>query len=295
MIVKMKIKNLVVTLLGLLILITTMGIFNKLFNFQKSDSPSLQAGAAQQDWNVYFSNLNGKIGSIVVDLGIKKIAPVKSQPNVVWISIKMNKPRPDGLSSSEESDLLGNLGEDLVKAIEAKHNVTHTGRITTDGHRDFYFYFADTTSYEKTILETMLKYPNYKYAYGTKVDKDWNDYLNILYPTPEQYQSIQNAKVVANLQKAGDILTKERAVEHWIYFKSEGDRKVFISKVENDGFNILKQDKVVTVKDYPYQLQIARFDKVDYASVDVYILPLWRLAQENNGLYDGWETVIVRD
>ena len=272
-----------------------MGLFNKLFGIGGNNALPSQNNPSQQDWSVYFSNVNSKVGSIVVDLSLKKIAPIKSQPNEVWVSVIMKNPRPDGLSSSEESEILENLGEDLVKAIETKYVVTHTGRITTDGHRDFFFYYADINSYEKTIAEAMLKYPDYKYTFGTKIDKDWNDYLSILYPTPEQYQSIQNGKVILQLQKGGDVLTKERAVEHWIYFKTDGDRKAFISKVEKDGFKVLKEEKVTTVNDYPYQLQITRFDKVDFVSVDSYVLPLWRLAKENNGDYDGWETSIEKE
>jgi len=42
-------------------------------------------------------------------------------------------------------------------------------------------------------------------------------------------------------------------------------------------------------------LDQVREDKVDYDSVDEYVLPLWSLAVEHDGNYDGWETGIVTD
>jgi hypothetical protein len=110
--------------------------------------------------------------------------------------------------------------------------------------------------------------------------------------TPEEFQSGENAKVIAQLVKAGDILTKERPVEHWIYFKSETDRKSFETKVLKDGFRVTGESKV-DAPIYPYQLRIIRSDKVDQISVNGYVMDLWRLAHESNGDYDGWETEVV--
>ncbi len=239
--------------------------------------------------------MNDKLGSIFVDLGLRKVAPIADKPNVVWVSIKMNNPREDGLSSQEESGLLGDIEDALVQKIISKHNAIYVGRLTSSGDRDLYFYFGDTTLYDKTISEVMVTYPKYQFDFGSKEDKEWGGYFDFLYPLPQQFQSIQNRRVIEQLEKGGDKLTKERDVFHWIYFKSDSDREKFLEKIKNDKFSIVDKGSDKSWGEFAYRLQIKRVDKVDQKSVDEYVIYLWKLANEMGGEYDGWETSIEKD
>jgi hypothetical protein len=98
--------------------------------------------------------------------------------------------------------------------------------------------------------------------------------------------------VIDNLEKNGDTLAKARPVDHWIYFKTEQDKRQFRDRIKNDGFAIISDDHDSSLGDNPYRLHISRVDKVDQDSVDEYVIYLWQLASECNGDYDGWETSI---
>lgn len=275
-----------------------MGLFDKLFgktNPEKPTTTSQPAIGHQEEWEFYFSNVNDKLGSLFVDLGLHKVAPIADKPNVVWVSIKMNNPREDGLSSQEESGLLGDIEDALVEKIVSKHNAIYVGRLTSAGDRDLYFYFGDTTLYDKTISEVMVAYPKYQFDFGSKEDKEWGGYFDFLYPLPQQFQSIQNRRVIEQLEKGGDKLTKEREVFHWIYFKSDSDREKFLEKIKNDNFSIVDKGSDKSWGELSYNLQIKRVDKVDQNSVDEYVIYLWKLANEIGGEYDGWETSIEKD
>ena len=275
-----------------------MGLFDKLFgktNPEKTTTTSQPTVGHQEEWEFYFSNVNDKLGSLFVDLGLHKVAPIADKPNVVWVSIKMNNPREDGLSSQEESGLLGDIEDALVEKIVSKHNAIYVGRLTSAGDRDLYFYFGDTTLYDKTISEVMVVYPKYQFDFGSKEDKEWSGYFDFLYPLPQQFQSIQNRRVIEQLEKGGDKLTKEREVFHWIYFKSDSDREKFLEKIKNDNFSIVSKDSDKSWGEFAYRLQIKRIDKVDQNSVDEYVIYLWKIANEIGGEYDGWETSIEKD
>ena len=246
----------------------------------------------QEDWEFYVSYLNNKPASIAVDLAIAKVAPVATQPTLLWVNINFNQPRPDGLSSAEEFETLAAIEDALTEAITGSSDATYTGRVTTNGTRNLYFYVGETTGYEKLISETMADFPDYRYDYGTEADKDWNTYFDRLYPAPPQFQSIQNRKVVDELEENGDSLEKERPVDHWIFFRTETDRGAFLAKVLQEGFTVVTQDHDETFGGLPYRLHIRRTDKVDAISVDKYVLYLWQLAREHDGDYDGWETSI---
>ena len=275
-----------------------MGLFDKLFGKKEEEiqkNKQIDNSIHEEEWDFYFSNVDDVIGSFYVDLGLIKIAPINDKPNLVWVSLKMNNPREDGLSSNDEFDKLREIEDRLNEFISSKHNSIYAGRLTSNNHRDFYFYFGDTTLYDNTISEAMVAFPSYSYEFGIKEDKEWELYLEFIYPNPRQYQSIQNRRVVENLESNGDTLTKRRQVDHWIYFKTQDDRQNFLTKIKDEGFQIINQATIKESTDFPYTLQIARVDNVDLDSVNAYTLSLWELAGEYNGDYDGWETSIEKD
>jgi uncharacterized protein (TIGR01619 family) len=294
----MKQKIIIGTIiLSIIIIAFSMGLFDKLFSKKKSErqTTTQPKSGHQEEWEFYFSNVNDKLGSIFVDLGLQKVAPLIDKPNVVWVSIKMNNPSEDGLSSQEESAILGEIEDVLVDKIISKHNSIFVGRLTSAGYRDFYFYFGDTTLYDKSISEVMVAYPKYQFDFGAKEDKEWSGYFDFLYPLPQQIRCIQNRRVIDQLEKAGDNLTKSREVFHWIYFKTDSDREKFIEKIKNDNFTIVDKGSDKSWGEFSYSLQIKRVDKVDQNSVDAYVIYLWKLAEEVGGVYDGWETSIEED
>lgn len=275
-----------------------MGLFDKLFGKKETEiQPQTQddTTAHEEDWDFYFSNVDDIIGSFYLDLGLAKVAPLVDKSNLVWISVNMNNPREDGLSSNEEFDTLSAIEDRLQEFINGKHNSIYVGRLTTDGRRDFYFYMGDTTLHDKTISESMVAFPTYTFDFGIKEDRQWEQYLNFIYPNPRQFQSIQNRRVVDNLEKNGDPLTKARQVDHWIYFKTDGDRNDFLKKIEPLKFDIVSGDEKTSFGDFPYKLHIFRVDNVDLDSVDDYVLELWEFANECNGDYDGWETSVEKE
>lgn len=275
-----------------------MGLFDKLFGKKDQNDTSEQTTSNpphKEEWDFYFSNVDNIIGSFYIDLGLIHIAPVSDKLNLVWISVQMNSPREDGLSSSEEFETLKAIEDRLQEFILAKHNAIYAGRLTTDGRRDFYFYMGDTTLYDKTISESLVAFPAYSFDFGIKEDKQWEQYINFMYPNPRQFQSIQNRRVIDNLEEHGDPLTKARPVDHWIFFKTEADKEKFLSKISNDGFTIVINDYDKELGETPFRLHISRVDKVDHKSVDDYVLKLWELAEECNGEYDGWETSVEKE
>jgi len=247
----------------------------------------------QSDWVFYFSNVDDKYSSISIDLGLINIAPIQTQLYIVYVSIKMNNPRKDGLSSNDEAKILWEI-EDKINANFKNQNldITSVGRLTSNGFRDFYFFASNKIIVEKIISESMISFSDYQFDVGSKEDKEWKSYFEFLYPLPRQMQSIQNFKVVENIERGGDDLLKEREVFHWIYFKDSKKLDQFEEYSLGQGFKTLNKGN--SEGEYRYVIQISRIDKVGYNDVDEYIISLWDKAKELEGEYDGWETSIEK-
>jgi hypothetical protein len=158
--------------------------------------------------------------------------------------------------------------------------------------RDFYFYTANPLLHEECITAAMGRFPDYKYEYGVKEDKNWELYFDFLFPDIHEFQRIQNRKVLRTLQQNGDIAEKERHIDHWIFFHTEAERDLYWKQIQPNGFAV-EGWPAEPDSELPYGLQVSRNDKTDEESIDMTVMLLWELARGLNARYDGWETVIV--
>jgi regulator of RNase E activity RraB len=247
-------------------------------------------------WDFYFANVNDAIASLFVDLGIRDLVPDPDRPWLLWTWVYFRQPRDDGLSSSEEAPILNDMEGGLTKAVKQATEAELVGRITTAGRREFYFYGPQPDHFDEAVASALNRFPDYVFDSGIKEDPDWSQYLNVLYPSPEEHQRIKNLHVIETLEKHGDSLKKPRPVSHWAYFKSPQDRNKFIAEAVSAGFKVADQSKSDdSDADRAYGVTLERIDRVDWDSINEATLALFRLAQEVNGDYDGWETSVEKD
>ena len=149
----------------------------------------------------------------------------------------MNNAREDGLSSSDESNVLWRLEEDLLLSL--RDRAILAGRITTAGRREFYFYGHDPQDCEHAISDALKKHPTYRFDVGIKTNDVWSQYLNLLYPSDEDLQRIKNRRTAEVLEERGDLTARDRPVSHWAYFTSTAARDAFVSEVTARGFAVV--------------------------------------------------------
>jgi len=247
-------------------------------------------------WDFYFANVNDVIASLFVDLGLRDSVPDSDRPWLLWTWVYFRQPRDDGLSSSAEAPILHEIEDALTKEVKETTEAELVGRITTAGRREFYFYGPVPDRFENAVSSALKSFPDYEFDTGTKEDPDWSQYLNVLYPSPEEHQRIKNLHVIEALEKHGDSLKKARLVSHWAYFRSPQDRKKFIAKAVSAGFKVTDQSESENSEaELAYGVTLERMDRVDWDSINEATLVLFRLAQEFNGNYDGWETSVEKD
>jgi hypothetical protein len=247
-------------------------------------------------WEFYFTHVNDKIASIFVNVGIQADAPDETLPCLNWVFLYMNRPRDDGLSSSDEVPEIQTIEDTLIERMRNDLGAVHAGRITTNGRRELYFYAPQADGFELISSSVCSSFPSYRFDHGSKVDKQWSHYQNVLYPSAEDFQRISNRHVIESLERHGDLLKKQRSVDHWAYFSSADDRSRFADKVREAGFNIVQTYEIENPADSkPLVVQFERVDQVDWNSINVLTLELFHLARSTNGDYDGWETSVEKD
>jgi hypothetical protein len=117
---------------------------------------------------------------------------------------------------------------------------------------------------------------SYQDTCGSRHDPEWETYFGFLYPSEEDRQ----------LEKEGDTLSQEREIDHWAYFPTPKARAAFIAGVLNLGFQVRTTSDSEKGRD-SYGAQVYRIDLPSLESIDNVTLPLFKLAKETGGEYDG--------
>lgn len=189
--------------------------------------PVCNIAAMPEEWDFYFCHVNGEPASIAVDLGIHASAPDSSRPHLLWVWLYFKTPRPDGLSDRSEFDAPIDVEGKITDILSQRFDALLSGRITTAGRREFYYYGSRAAGLEAALRGASNEFLSYKFDCGSKHDPEWTQYLDLLYPSEEQLECMKNRSVLDVLEKKGDRLRSPRDVSHWISFNSSADRQAF--------------------------------------------------------------------
>jgi uncharacterized protein (TIGR01619 family) len=244
-----------------------------------------------ENWKSYICNVNDSIASIFVNLGLREEVPILSKTWLLWTWVYFQSPRADGLSDSSEAPTLFKIEDALDLDIARTCRAIPCGRITTEGRREFYFYGETADGFGEAVKTALAGFDGYRFDIGEQEDPLWEQYLDVLYPSPEDLERIKNRDVLEVLAEKGDVLTAARDVQHWLYFRSEQSRALFREVAANAGFRIVSESHAKG--DMPFGISVARTQPVKQELIDATVIELLKLAQRFEGEYDGWETPIV--
>lgn len=241
------------------------------------------------NWNTYLTTIDNKPASFLLDMEPWNNNENEKLIHLYRLSIALNEPNEDGLTSQKEAEVLYEIEDSLNEQID--QNYLFVGRVTTDGRRDFFYYTDSADGKElEHLAEKILK--NNKYNISRIEEQNPRDfYYDFMYPKKSDLQQMVNRQLVDKLREHGDNLEQARTVKHWIYFSSEESRNLFKGKVQRDGFVIDDQD----LQDNKYSLVISRSDFVQLHLISEVTDYLTTAAQDFQGDYDGWETKVIKE
>lgn len=246
------------------------------------------------NWDAYIAIYENGEGSTTLNMDLKKDAPKAELPYILITGVTFSNCTEKGFPEKEEFNKLYGVSDEVETIISKLTKMELAGTFTYQCERLNYYYINDTTQIRSKLTALYKnKFSNYKHYINIKPDKNWEAYLNFLYPNEEIQESMSNQKVIEQLQKGGDDLTKSRQVDHWLYFSNEKNRNLFEKLITQNGFKIEIKEKIDN-PDKPFKLHISRNDKVDPESISKITLELRKKAKELEGDYDGWETYIVK-
>ena len=250
-----------------------------------------------QNWDFFMCRIEGAPASIRTNLALIEVAPLEGLTQRLQFYIKMQNPRPDGLSSNEEYPILCDIEDAIGEKAEATGAVL-AGVVRSEGFLELWFYTQNAKTLAKTCEEALQTFEGYQSGYNIAEDPEWEDYFDFLYPDEFSYQTMQNRKVLMQLEKNGDKMEVPREIDHFFYFKEAAQQQAFAKEAEAKGFKVrfnddeFVEDRKAEGKEYPYMVEATREDSP--LAIDDIVWNLLELASPFEGEYDGWGCVNVQ-
>ena len=250
-----------------------------------------------KNWDFFMCRIEGAPASIRTNLALIEVAPLEGLTQRLQFYIKMQNPRPDGLSSNEEYPILCDIEDAIGEKAEATGAVL-AGVVRSEGFLELWFYTQNAEALAKTCEEALQTFEGYQSGYNIAEDPEWEDYFNFLYPDEFSYQTMQNRKVLMQLEKNGDKMEVPREIDHFFYFKEAAQQQAFAKEAEAKGFKVrfnddeFVEDRKAEGKEYPYMVEASREDSP--LDIDDIVWDLLELASPFEGNYDGWGCVNVQ-
>ena len=250
-----------------------------------------------QNWDFFMCRIEGAPASIRTNLALIEVAPLEGLTQRLQFCIKMKNPRPDGLSSNEEYPILCDIEDAIGEKAEATGAVL-AGVVRSEGFLELWFYTQNAKTLAKTCEEALQTFEGYQSGYNIAEDPEWEDYFGFLYPDEFSYQTMQNRKVLMQLEKNGDKMEVPREIDHFFYFKEAAQQQAFAKEAEAKGFKVrfnddeFVEDRKAEGKEYPYMVEATREDSP--LAINDIVWDLLELASPFEGNYDGWGCVNVQ-
>ena len=244
-----------------------------------------------QNWDFFMCRIEGAPASIRTNLALIEVAPLEGLSQRLQFYIKMQNPRPDGLSSNEEYPILCDIEDAIGEKAEATGAVL-AGVVRSEGFLELWFYTQNAEALAKTCEDALQTFEGYQSGYNIAEDPEWEDYFGFLYPDEFSYQTMQNRKVLMQLEKNGDKMEVPREIDHFFYFKEAAQQQAFAKEAEAKGFKVrfnddeFVEDRKAEGKEYPYMVEATREDSP--LAIDDIVWDLLELASPFEGNYDGW-------
>lgn len=251
-----------------------------------------------QAWEVYRTRLDGDEpegeepgeghpAGILVDVSLRE--PDPKRPHLVRVIVHLQEPDYEtGFPHKEESQVLYSLEDELTPALE-RAAARLVGRVTTQGVRDFVYYAPGPIS-EDRVRDTLSQWPRYHFELTQEDDPEWNFYRQVLVPSPREWQSIMNGKVIHNLSQHGDDLETPREVDHHLGFPNEAALEGFLDGLE--GYTCVSREPAESGEGF--SLHLTRTHAVDFSTVDEIVFDLAERAAAVEGSYEGWGCGVVQ-
>lgn len=124
-----------------------------------------------------------------------------------------------------------------------------------------------------------------------KHDAAWSVYLDELYPTPAQRQTVKNEEIIDMMLQYDDDLHCPRRINHYCTFCDEVARIGFQEEARKSGY-ALGDPYYAPDTDLPHGMVVRNIGAINKRAIDEWTTKIIAIADKYNGRYCGWDAPV---
>jgi hypothetical protein len=198
-----------------------------------------------------------------------------------------------GTCGDAERQTLDAIKTALSARLELRNGALYAGMRLQEGWAELYFYAAWSKGAERQFRETFKQHGYAQIEYGANRDTHHAFYHETLCPDPFEFQQAKSAAIIAELASAGDDLTRERPVEHYLFFQTRTAMQRAALSLAAEGVRI--ETDLEEEGEYPHGLMYECTHACTPEALEAVSRPLIETVLEAHGTYLGWSTGLAAD
>lgn len=137
----------------------------------------------EQVWWTYLADYDGKPGSVSLNLGLKKLAPMSRYSTLLVTGLNYTAKDDKGLPDDQEMEFLEQVRFDRITFLKLNTPAVEAGGVMLNGEELHYIYLRDPTGVQEMLQDYYdANFPDRKSTITIKSNIDWEAYIDLLYP-----------------------------------------------------------------------------------------------------------------
>jgi Family of unknown function (DUF695) len=138
---------------------------------------------SNEQWWSYLASYDAGPGSILLNLALRKQAPLTDYPHIVVTGTTYSSSGKKGLPEATDFGRLNALEEKVIAAIAKKSQYIHAGTFTHNFEQLQYVYVKNPSGISQALADVYREHcPGCKTYINIKNDETWSAYSKFLFP-----------------------------------------------------------------------------------------------------------------
>lgn len=245
----------------------------------------------EESWSTFLRDIEGRPATVVLNHSWLESGPESGRRTLVRVAAPLLSPDSAGLPGTDELNTLADLDDVLVEAAEKTGDAVFVGMMAYSGERTWYFFTKRPPATLSTIEGVTKTWKTHKATASTIEDADGELFAETVCPTGAEIRWNGDMIVIDQLREAGDDLSSPREIEHYAYFEDEDSAAEFVAWCSENDFN---NAKVEEGDDGEFLVSFSHTGSPDIDDVFERTSAADDAATDLGGMYDGWETRVVK-
>ena len=245
----------------------------------------------EESWSTFLRDMEGRPATVILNHSWLESGPESGRRTLVRVAAPLQSADSVGLPSAEELNTLADLDDVLVEATEKSGDAVFVAMMAFAGERSWYFFTKRAAATLATIESITKTWKPYKATSTTIEDSDGETFIETVCPTSAEIRWNGDMLVIEQLREGGDDMTSPREIEHFAYFEDAEAAEEFAEWCTENEFSNANMEEG---EDGEFLVSFSHNGSPDIDEIFDRTSAADEAASELGGMYDGWETQIVK-